>query len=114
MAEPRDLGKAVGSGDASWFAVVDSRGRGGTTGLAIGLTVCLDILFGGPLTGAAMNPARAFGPALVANAWAAHWIYWVGPLLGGAAAALAYDRGLLSRAVPPGEPRVPRMPGSPS
>src|SRR5436190_13677601 len=98
---------------AVWGTAVDARGPH-IGGIAIGLSVTMDILIGGPLTGAAMNPARAFGPALVANAWAAHWIYWVGPLLGGAAAALAYDRGLLSRAVPPGEPRVPRMPGSPS
>ena len=59
-------------------------------GLAIGLTVALDILFGGPLTGAAMNPARVFGPALVAGFWSTHSVYWVGPLLGGAAAGWVY------------------------
>jgi MIP family channel proteins len=59
-------------------------------GLAIGLTVTLDILVGGPLTGAAMNPARAFGPALAASAWGAHYVYWIGPLLGGGAAAVVY------------------------
>jgi MIP family channel proteins len=56
-------------------------------GFGIGLTVTMGILLAGPLTGAAMNPARAFGPALVAGAWTHHWIWWVGPLLGGAAAA---------------------------
>jgi MIP family channel proteins len=61
-------------------------------GLAIGLTVALDILFGGPLTGAAMNPARTFGPALASGHWANHAVYWIGPLLGGGAAGLTYGR----------------------
>jgi aquaporin Z len=60
-------------------------------GLAIGLTITLDILFGGPLTGAAMNPARAFGPQLVQNVWGSGWVWYLGPALGGAAAALLYD-----------------------
>ena len=60
-------------------------------GLAIGLTITLDILAGGPLTGAALNPARAFGPQLVQNVWSDGWVYYVGPLVGGAAAALAYE-----------------------
>ena len=64
-------------------------------GLAIGLTVALDILFGGPLTGAAMNPARTFGPALIGGQWAHHYIYWAGPLLGGGLAGLVYGRFLL-------------------
>src|SRR5436190_10161607 len=59
-------------------------------GLAIGLTVALDIMFGGPLTGAAMNPARTFGPALVSAHWNNHIVYWVGPLIGGAVAGLIY------------------------
>jgi len=64
-------------------------------GLAIGLTVALDILFGGPLTGAAMNPARTFGPALASGHWDNHMIYWIGPLLGGALAGLVYGRFLI-------------------
>ena len=60
-------------------------------GLAIGLTITMDILIAGPLTGAAMNPARAFGPQLVGNAWSDGWIWYIGPLLGGAAGALAYE-----------------------
>jgi MIP family channel proteins len=64
-------------------------------GLAIGLTVALDILFGGPLTGAAMNPARTFGPALASGHWNNHLVYWVGPLLGGALAGLIYGRFLI-------------------
>uniref|UniRef100_A0A667ZPX9 Aquaporin-4 n=1 Tax=Myripristis murdjan TaxID=586833 RepID=A0A667ZPX9_9TELE len=50
--------------------------------LCIGLTVTADILAGGAISGACMNPARAFGPAVVANYWSYHWIYWVGPMLG--------------------------------
>lgn len=60
-------------------------------GLAIGFTITLDILMGGPLTGAAMNPARAFGPELVDNFWSNAWIWYVGPLIGGAIAALLYE-----------------------
>jgi len=64
----------------------------------VGLTVLVDILAIGPLTGAAMNPSRAFGPTIVGamaegggKLWATHWIYWVGPLVGGALAALLYN-----------------------
>jgi aquaporin Z len=60
-------------------------------GLAIGLTITFDILAAGPLTGAAMNPARALGPELVQGVWDDWWIYLVGPGLGAAIAALAYD-----------------------
>jgi aquaporin TIP len=59
--------------------------------LAIGLTITLDILFGGPFTGAAMNPARAFGPQLVGNHWSNGWVWYVGPIVGGAIAALLYE-----------------------
>jgi len=60
-------------------------------GLAIGFTVTLDILMAGPLTGAAMNPARAFGPQLLATSWDDFWIWYVGPLAGGVLGALAYE-----------------------
>ncbi|TAK92817.1 MAG: aquaporin [Verrucomicrobia bacterium] len=66
-------------------------------GLAIGLTVALDILFGGPLTGAAMNPARTFGPALASGHWNNHLIYWLGPLLGGALAGWVYGHFLIKQ-----------------
>lgn len=59
-------------------------------GLFIGLTVALDVLAGGPITGAAMNPARYMGPALVGGYLSEIWLYWVGPLAGGAIAALVY------------------------
>jgi MIP family channel proteins len=68
---------------------VDERGRR-VAGLAIGATITLDILFGGPLTGAAMNPARVFGPAVAANFWKDHYVYWIGPFLGGALGGLVY------------------------
>jgi aquaporin TIP len=60
-------------------------------GLAIGLTITMDVLIGLPLTGAAMNPARAFGPELVANVWGDAWVWYAGPLLGAAVAALVYE-----------------------
>ena len=64
-------------------------------GLAIGLTVALDILFGGPFTGASMNPARAFGPAFACGHWNHQVVYWLGPLLGGGLAGLIYGRFLI-------------------
>jgi aquaporin TIP len=60
-------------------------------GFAIGLTITVDVLVGGPLTGALVNPARAFGSQVVANDWTNGWIWWVGPILGGAIAALLYE-----------------------
>jgi len=78
-------------------------------GFAIGLTIAADILIGGPLTGAAMNPGRAFGPQLVQNVWANGWIWYIGPLLGGGLAAVAYERLYLSpvlRPIPPGPPET--------
>jgi len=63
----------------------------GFAGLAIGLAVTMDILAGGAISGAAMNPARALGPASIGGEWTAHWVYWVGPLVGAGLAALLYD-----------------------
>lgn len=60
-------------------------------GLFIGLTVALDILMGGPISGAAMNPARHFGPALISGSFDNLWIYWVGPFVGASLAALIYN-----------------------
>ena len=72
---------------------VDAKGAfNKIAGFAIGLTITMDILFAGPFTGAAMNPARAFGPALVAPHWQNHGVYWVGPLAGGVLAGFVYDR----------------------
>jgi aquaporin TIP len=75
---------------------VDERGKTvNIGGFGIGLTVAFDILAGGPITGASMNPARSFGPALVMGHWDWHWMYWVAPILGGCAAALFYHYFLL-------------------
>jgi aquaporin Z len=61
-------------------------------GFAIGLTITVDVLVGGSVSGAAMNPARAFGPQLVGNYWADGWIYYIACPIGGAIAAILYDR----------------------
>jgi MIP family channel proteins len=65
---------------------------GGSKALAVGFAVTLGCLFGGPYTGASMNPARSFGPAVVMNTWNNHWIYWCGPLTGSITAALIYHK----------------------
>ena len=69
---------------------VDHRAPRHVYGLAIGAAWSAAILAAGPLTGAALNPARAFGPALAAGAWHAQHVYWLGPLLGGALAAATF------------------------
>jgi MIP family channel proteins len=66
-------------------------------GFGIGLVLLFDILVGGPLTGAAMNPARAFGPAVVSGEWVGHAVYWVGPIVGALLAALLWEYFLLPR-----------------
>ena len=84
---------------AVWGTAVDPRAPK-IGGFGIGLTVAADILAIGTFTGAAMNPARALGPALAAAIggakydWANHWIFWVGPVAGGVLASLIY-RGLI-------------------
>jgi aquaporin Z len=81
-----------------YATAIDPRGAfNKIAGFAIGSVLLFDILLGGPLTGAAMNPARAFGPALVAGIVdGSHFlIYWLGPLVGGTVAALLYQRVLL-------------------
>lgn len=67
-----------------------SRKAGSLAGLAIGLTLVFCILMGGPLTGASLNPARTFGPALVSGDLSQFWVYLIGTLLGATAAALLY------------------------
>jgi len=75
---------------------IDDRGTWKAIGgFGIGFTVLCDILMGGPLTGASMNPARTFGPGLAAGYWDNHIVYWIGPLLGGVLAGIVYGRFLI-------------------
>ena len=77
---------------AVFATAVDPRGAfKSIAGLAIGLTITMDVFLGGPLTGAAMNPARAFGPQIAGNVWGAGWIYYVAPPIGALLAAFAYE-----------------------
>ncbi len=122
-AEPAALGAtvpSVGAGTALlyetlltaflMFVIVavatDTRAVGAAAALAIGGTVGLDALFGGPVTGASMNPARSLGPALASGTWTHFWVYLVGPLVGAALGALAYQlvRGEHPRAASATEP----------
>jgi len=83
---------------------VDRVGFGYLAPLAIGLSVFLDLVIGFTTTGGSMNPARSFGPAIVANQWSYHWIYWIGPLTGAAVAAFVQD--LIFRSRPSQEATV--------
>jgi aquaporin NIP len=106
--QPGDLGAtvpSVGAGSAFVYELVltaflmfvimavatDTRAVGAAAAIAIGGTVGLDALFGGPVTGASMNPARSFGPALAAGQWHDFWVYVAGPVAGAALGALAYQ-----------------------
>jgi MIP family channel proteins len=106
--QPAELGAtvpSVGAGSAFVYELVltaflmfvitavatDTRAVGAAAAIAIGATVALDALFGGPVTGASMNPARSLGPALVAGEWDDFWLYVAGPLIGAALGALAYQ-----------------------
>ena len=106
--QPAELGAtipSVGSGSAFVYEIVlsallmfviiavatDTRAVGAAAAIAIGGTVGLDALFGGPVTGASMNPARSFGPALASGEWSDFWLYTLGPVIGAAVGALAYQ-----------------------
>jgi glycerol uptake facilitator-like aquaporin len=69
----------------------DSRAVGEAAAIAIGGTVGLDALFGGPITGASMNPARSIGPAVVSGELHALWLYILAPAVGAALAGLTYQ-----------------------
>lgn len=92
-----DFGRAIGiEAVLTFFLVlvifgtaVDSRAPK-LGGMAIGLTITMCVLAAGPLTGGVMNPSRALGPALVSGAWVDQLVWWIGPIVGGVAAALLY------------------------
>jgi aquaporin NIP len=107
-SQPADLGAtvpSVGAGSALAYEAIltsflmfvimavatDTRAVGPAAAIAIGGTIGLDALFGGPVTGASMNPARSLGPALAAGTWTDAWVYLAGPLLGAGVGALAYQ-----------------------
>nr|DAD35603.1 TPA_asm: hypothetical protein HUJ06_006243 [Nelumbo nucifera] len=82
-----------------YATIVDPK-KGSLDGLGpllTGLVVGANILAGGLFSGASMNPARSFGPALVSGIWTDHWVYWVGPLLGGALAGFLYENFFIVR-----------------
>jgi aquaporin Z len=83
---------------AVYGTAVDTRGAAVKIGgFGIGLTVTFDILAGGPVTGASMNPARSFGPALVQGYWTSHVLYWIAPIAGAVVAAMIYEHVILDR-----------------
>jgi MIP family channel proteins len=70
---------------------VNKKAAQGIFGFAIGLVLTYDIIMGGTVTGAAMNPARAFGPAIASGIWGPQFIYWLGPVIGGLVAGIVYE-----------------------
>lgn len=76
---------------------VDKKGSGHHAALAIGFVLIFDHIIGLSLTGASMNPARTFGPALASGFWANHLVYWIGPIVGALVAAFMYQKAFLKR-----------------
>ncbi|XP_062382046.1 aquaporin-8a.2 [Sardina pilchardus] len=69
------------------LAAVNEKSKSPLAPFLVGCTVIINILAGGDVSGTCLNPARAFGPAVMAGYWSYHWVYWVGPLTGGLLAA---------------------------
>jgi aquaporin NIP len=120
-SKPADLGAtlpSVGAGSVLAYEAIltaflmfvimavatDTRAVGAAAAIAIGGTIGFDALLGGPVTGASMNPARSFGPALVSGTWTDFWVYVAGPVVGAGVGALAHQLVRGDREAPP--PRV--------
>jgi MIP family channel proteins len=76
----------------SWAAVGSEGTETRFGGFSLGIAIVAAVFVGAPFTGAAMNPARTFGPAIAAHHWLNHGVYWVGPLFGGIIATVLYER----------------------
>lgn len=76
----------------SWAGFGSEGGETRFGGFAMGLAIIAGVFVGAPFTGASMNPARTFGPAIAAHHWVNHGVYWVGPLFGGIIATVVYER----------------------
>ncbi|MBI4425056.1 MAG: aquaporin [Elusimicrobia bacterium] len=87
---------------AVYSTTVESRGSHVAAPLALGAIYGFGVLVSGPLTGGALNPARAFGPAVSTGHWAHWWVYWIGPLAGAAAASMLYEYLYLEKKQPQG------------
>jgi MIP family channel proteins len=101
-----------------FLCAVDEQGAGELAPLAIGLTVFIDHLIAVPWTGASMNPARSFGPAVAMGHFEHHWIYWVGPGVGALVAAGLYTAAFEFRKLAPkdeeeGKPQYDRVANNP-
>lgn len=82
----------------TFFAtVVDKKATPGFGALAVGFVLAVGIMFAGGITMGALNPARSFGPALITSHWAGHYVYWVGPIVGGIVAGFVYHFGILKK-----------------
>ncbi len=84
---------------------IDRRSSKAFAGLCIGFAILFGVMIGGAVTGGSMNPARTFGPAIASGFFKDHFVYWIGPILGGIAAALFYEK-ILAEAeeeIPPEE-----------
>jgi aquaporin Z len=88
---------------AVFGVAIDMRGARAIAGLVIGLTITIDIFVGGGVSGAAMNPARWFGPAIVQGVLTDWWVWWVGPIIGAVVSALLWNEVYL-RGLPSPEP----------
>jgi MIP family channel proteins len=71
--------------------VIDKRSTPALAGLAIGFVVLFGVMVGGAISGGSMNPARVFGPAMASGHFANHYVWWIGPIVGGVFAGFTYD-----------------------